>query len=157
METDSLPYQAFQECPHVPTRRAQGDAAPPSGARGFRATFQVRLRGSGLAPLQRELQAITDAAWAAYDDSRKAPITRKAGTGFADPDYEIAIDWLTARAAIDDARVVMMTPQDLRASSSSMARPAPSTPVPAKCRSRGAWSRSRTRSSRRARVSKWTF
>jgi hypothetical protein len=51
-----------------------------------------------------KLQAIADAAWDAYDDGRKAPITRKAGAGFADPDYEIAIDWLTARDAIDDAR-----------------------------------------------------
>ena len=126
-----------------------------------RGTFERRFKSAFVhpvfAPLQRELQAITDAAWDAYDDSRKAPITRKAGTGFADPDYEIAIDWLTARAAIDDARVVMMTPQDLRASSSSMARPAPSTRVPAKCRSRGAWSRSRAKPSRRVPDSKSTF
>jgi hypothetical protein len=33
----------------------------------------------------------------AYDDGRKAPTTRKAGPGFADPDYDIAVDWLTAR------------------------------------------------------------
>ena len=102
--TDSLPCPAFQECPHVPTRRAQGDAAPRRPERG---TFEQRFKSAFVdpvfAPLQRELQAIADAAWDAYDDSRKAPITRKAGAGFADPDYEIAIDWLTARDAIDDA------------------------------------------------------
>jgi hypothetical protein len=73
-----------------------------------RGTFEQRFKSAFVdpvfAPLQRELQAIADAAWDAYDDSRKAPITRKAGAGFADPDYEIAIDWLTARDAIDDAR-----------------------------------------------------
>jgi multimeric flavodoxin WrbA len=73
-----------------------------------RGTFERRFKSAFVdpvfAPLQRELQAIADAAWDAYDDSRKAPITRKAGAGFADPDYEIAIDWLTARGAIDDAR-----------------------------------------------------
>jgi hypothetical protein len=73
-----------------------------------RGTFEQRFKSAFVdpmfAPLQRELQAIADAAWDAYDDSRKAPITRKAGAGFADPDYEIAIDWLTTRAAIDDAR-----------------------------------------------------
>jgi hypothetical protein len=72
-----------------------------------RGTFEQRFKSAFVdpmfAPLQRELQAIADAAWDAYDDSRKAPITRKAGAGFADPDYEIAIDWLTTRAAIDDA------------------------------------------------------
>jgi multimeric flavodoxin WrbA len=73
-----------------------------------RGTFEQRFKSAFVdpvfAPLQRELQAIADAAWDAYDDSRKAPITRKAGAGFADPDYEIAIDWLAARDAIDDAR-----------------------------------------------------
>ncbi len=36
--------------------------------------------------------------------SRKAPVTRKAGPGFADPDYEIAVDWLDAREAILQAQ-----------------------------------------------------
>ena len=63
-----------------------------------RGTFEKRFKSAFVdpvfSPLQRELQAITDAAWDAYDDSRKAPITRKAGPGFADPDYDIAVDWL---------------------------------------------------------------
>jgi len=82
----------------MPPRRLERQA--------FEQRFKSAFVDPVFAPLQRELQAITDAAWAAYDDSRKAPITRKAGTGtgFADPDYEIAIDWLTARAAIDDAK-----------------------------------------------------
>src|SRR3954466_15336950 len=72
-----------------------------------RGTFEKRFKSAFadpvFAPLQHELQAITDAAWNAYDDGRKAPITRKAGPGFADPDYDIAVDWLTARDAIDAA------------------------------------------------------
>ena len=47
-----------------------------------------------------QLTAVIAAAWDAYSDSRKAPLTRKAGPGFADPDYEIAVDWLRARDAI---------------------------------------------------------
>jgi hypothetical protein len=72
--------------------------------RAFEQRFKSAFVDPVFAPLQRKLQAIADAAWDAYDDGRKAPITRKAGAGFADPDYEIAIDWLTARDAIDDAR-----------------------------------------------------
>ena len=72
-----------------------------------RGTFEKRFKSAFadpvFAPLQHELQAITDAAWNAYDNGRKAPITRKAGPGFADPDYDIAVDWLTARNAIDAA------------------------------------------------------
>ncbi|SHH31770.1 hypothetical protein SAMN05443248_4428 [Bradyrhizobium erythrophlei] len=30
----------------------------------------------------------------------KSPITRKAVPGFADPDYEMSVDWLAAREAI---------------------------------------------------------
>jgi multimeric flavodoxin WrbA len=80
----------------MPPRRLERQA--------FEQRFKSAFVDPVFTPLQRELQAIADAAWDAYDDSRKAPITRKAGAGFADPDYEIAIDWLTARDAIDDAR-----------------------------------------------------
>jgi hypothetical protein len=70
----------------------------------FEQRFKSRFIDPAFAPLQRELQAITNAAWDAYEGSRKAPMTRKAGPGFADPDYEIAVDWLAARAAIEDAQ-----------------------------------------------------
>ena len=36
-------------------------------------------------PLRRELKAVADAAWDAYSNSRKSPLTKKAGRGFADP------------------------------------------------------------------------
>ena len=73
-----------------------------------RPTFEQRFKSAFadpvFAPFQRELQAITDAAWDAYDDGRKAPVTRKAGPGFADPDYDIAIDWVNAHDAIEAAK-----------------------------------------------------
>src|SRR6059058_4260582 len=69
-----------------------------------RAEFEKRYRSRfvdpALQPLQRELDAIVAAAWDAYSHSRKAPHTRKAGPGFADPDYEISVDWLAAREAV---------------------------------------------------------
>jgi multimeric flavodoxin WrbA len=39
-------------------------------------------------------------AWDAYEHSRKSPRTRKAGPEFADPDYDLAVDWIGARDAI---------------------------------------------------------
>src|SRR2546423_7383577 len=66
----------------------------------FKKRFQSRFVDPVFGSLTRELEAITDAAWDAYADGRKAPLTRKAGPGFADPEYEIAIDWFTARDAI---------------------------------------------------------
>ena len=38
----------------------------------------------------KKLEAI---AWDGYKAGRKAPVTRKAGKGFADPDYELSVEW----------------------------------------------------------------
>jgi multimeric flavodoxin WrbA len=47
-----------------------------------------------------DLEAVVDAAWRSYSEHRKAPRSRKAGPEFADPDYELSLDWLAARDAI---------------------------------------------------------
>ena len=69
-----------------------------------RATFEKRYRAQfvdpAFAPLAAELDRIVAAAWDAYANSRKAPHTRRAGPGFADPDYQLSVDWLAARDAI---------------------------------------------------------
>src|SRR5215207_3213855 len=70
----------------------------------FEKRYRSRFVDPAFGPLQRELDAIVQAAWDAYSHSRKAPLTRKAGPGFADPDYEIAVDWFSARDAILDAQ-----------------------------------------------------
>jgi multimeric flavodoxin WrbA len=66
----------------------------------FEKRYRSRFADPAFKPLQRELDAIIAAAWDGYSNSRKAPVTRKAGPGFADPDYEISVDWLAAREAI---------------------------------------------------------
>jgi multimeric flavodoxin WrbA len=70
----------------------------------FERRYRSRYVDPVFRPLQRELDAIIAAAWDAYSHSRKAPITRKAGPGFADPEYEIAVDWLAAREAVLEAQ-----------------------------------------------------
>jgi len=44
-----------------------------------------------------ELAKVEEVAWQAYQDKRKAPRTVKAGPGFADPDYDLSIEWKAAR------------------------------------------------------------
>jgi len=46
------------------------------------------------------LKALGEIAWEAYDDSRKSPRTRKAGSGFADPEHEMSVEWFDARDKI---------------------------------------------------------
>ncbi len=70
----------------------------------FEARYRSQFVDPAFAPLQRELGTIIAAAWDAYSHSRKAPVTRKAGPGFSDPDYDLAVDWLDARAKIFEAQ-----------------------------------------------------
>jgi multimeric flavodoxin WrbA len=51
-------------------------------------------------PLAGDLDRLAAAAWEVYEHHRKAPRTHKAGAEFADPDYDLSIDWLQAREAV---------------------------------------------------------
>ena len=70
----------------------------------FERRYRSRFIDPAFGPLQKEIDAIITAAWDAYSNGRKAPVTRKAGSGFADPEYELSVDWLRARDAILDAQ-----------------------------------------------------
>jgi multimeric flavodoxin WrbA len=70
----------------------------------FERRYRRQFVDPAFAPLGRELDAVIAAAWDAYSHSRKAPLTRKAGAGFSDPDYDLAVDWLDARAKILEAQ-----------------------------------------------------
>jgi len=66
----------------------------------FAERLKERFQDPAFEPLQAEIGKIIDAAWDRYDDSRKAPYTRAAGPGHADPNYELSVDWLAQRDAI---------------------------------------------------------
>jgi multimeric flavodoxin WrbA len=69
-----------------------------------KAEFVKRLHARFYDPefdaLVPELGRIVEAAWHAYRDYRKSPRTRPAGPGFADPDFELPVEWLDARKQI---------------------------------------------------------
>jgi multimeric flavodoxin WrbA len=50
------------------------------------------------------LDETAEIAWQVYSESRKAPLTRKAGPGFHDPSYELSKDWLRAREDVFEAQ-----------------------------------------------------
>src|SRR3974390_1453505 len=77
----------------------------------FTARLRERFFAPAFDPLQTEIGRIIDAAWSGYHDYRKAPRTRKAGRGFADPSYDLSVDWLKARAAIVSAERRRKSPQ----------------------------------------------
>ncbi len=73
-----------------------------------RAQFGTRFRASFADPAFRgedpSIARLEEIAWQAYADGRKSPVTRKAGPGYADPSYELSIDWLDARQRIEEAQ-----------------------------------------------------
>jgi multimeric flavodoxin WrbA len=82
----------------------KGMPSPRLNEGEFRKRFLAQFQDRAFDSLASELDSIATAAWDAYSHSRKAPRTRKAGAEFADPDYDLSVDWLAARAAIADAQ-----------------------------------------------------
>lgn len=54
--------------------------------------------------VRNELKHIADIAWDNYQQSRKSPVTQKAGPTFANPDYDLAVEWNATRNAIAAAQ-----------------------------------------------------
>ena len=79
-----------------------------------RPQFHERFMASFMDPaFQAEVEAITRVeaiAWDAYQEGRKAPVTRKAGPGYADPDYDLSVDWLQTRDRIQQAQAAWQDP-----------------------------------------------
>jgi multimeric flavodoxin WrbA len=85
------------------TTPRKGMPSPQLDEAEFRKRFLGQFRDPAYGPLAAELDRIAGAAWEAYAEHRKAPHTSKAGVEFADPDYDLSVDWLAARAAIQNA------------------------------------------------------
>jgi multimeric flavodoxin WrbA len=66
----------------------------------FRAHFLRSFYDPNFATEKEAIDRLEAIAWTNYEQSRKAPITRKAGPGFADPDYDLSVEWIEARDAI---------------------------------------------------------
>src|SRR5262245_3556839 len=82
----------------------KGTPSPRLDRAEFEKRFVGQFRYPGLDAHSKELAAIAEAAWQAYCNGNKAPNTRKAGTGYSDPDYDLSVDWIAAKDAIEQAR-----------------------------------------------------
>ncbi len=73
-----------------------------------RTEFSVRFRATFMDPAfhneSESIARLEEIAWQAYMDGRKAPFTQKAGPGFADPDYELSVEWLATKQRIEEAK-----------------------------------------------------
>lgn len=73
-----------------------------------RTEFGIRFRAGFVDPAFRaedlSIARLEEIAWQAYSEGRKPPITRKAGPGYADPDYDLSTEWIAAKERIDAAQ-----------------------------------------------------
>jgi multimeric flavodoxin WrbA len=69
-----------------------------------REEFSKRFRQEFYDPAFRAhdaaIAAMEEIAWTAYSEGRKAPLTEKAGPEFADPDYDLSVEWRENRDRI---------------------------------------------------------
>ena len=70
----------------------------------FKRRYTQQFYDPAFQAMEAEIARLADIAWDAYDEGRKSPITRKAGKGYADPAYDLSVEWLAAKEAIEDAQ-----------------------------------------------------
>src|SRR5437763_12744042 len=66
----------------------------------FQRRWKQRFYDPAFAAEKESMDRLAEIAWQAYEDYRKSPRTRKAGPEFADPEFELALEWLEARQQI---------------------------------------------------------
>jgi multimeric flavodoxin WrbA len=86
--------------PHVRRGQAPGKLARDEFVRRFEKSFYDPKFDAERAAISR----IAEIAWHNYKDGRKAPVTRKAGPEFADPQYDVSVEWLETRERIRAAQ-----------------------------------------------------
>lgn len=93
-------------------KRANHDTGVPRkgmpSPRLSKAEFKNRYRGQfydpAFASAAQAVDTLCEIAWQAYKAERKSPITRMAGKGFHDPDYELSVEWIAASEALKAAQ-----------------------------------------------------
>ncbi|MEO5844461.1 MAG: flavodoxin family protein [Caldimonas sp.] len=94
------------------TTKVRTGQAPGNLERG---EFAIRFHASFVDPAFRAEDGAIDRleaiAWDAYSEGRKAPITRKAGPGYADPDYDLAVEWIETKERLERAQKVWADPK----------------------------------------------
>jgi multimeric flavodoxin WrbA len=85
----------------IDVRKGQGDV------KLTREEFEGRLRERFYDPefqkVERQIADVIDVAWNAYDEYHKSPRTRKAGPGFANPEFELPVEWIESHERLQEA------------------------------------------------------
>ncbi len=78
----------------------KGQAPAPHPRDVFRQRFLAQFVDPAFRAEGEALGRLEAIAWDAFQEGRKAPVTRKAGPEFQDPDYDLSQDWYQDRERI---------------------------------------------------------
>jgi len=85
-----------------PAVRRQAEYVPLTKEQ-FSERFFGRFYDPAFDEVRSELEKVLEKAWDGYIGYRKSPRQKPAGAGYADPTFQLSIEWLEARAKIDAA------------------------------------------------------
>jgi multimeric flavodoxin WrbA len=74
-----------------------GQAPPPLARPDFHQRFMQSFMDPAFQAESPALSRLEEIAWQAYQEGRKAPVTQKAGPGFANPGYDLSVEWRATR------------------------------------------------------------
>jgi len=77
----------------------------------FRERFFLRFHDPVFEEVAAELEKVFERAWNGYIEYRKSPRRAPAGPGFAQPSYELPLEWLETRARIAAAQARQQNPR----------------------------------------------
>jgi multimeric flavodoxin WrbA len=92
------------------TEVRKGQAGAQLSRDAFRAHFLRSFYDPAFAAERDAIARLEAIAWDAYAAERKSPRTVKAGPEFADPDYDLSVEWLETRNAIRAAEARQKDP-----------------------------------------------
>jgi multimeric flavodoxin WrbA len=88
----------------MPPEIRKGQAPAPHPREEFRRRFLQDFFDPAYDAERESISRLEAIAWKAYENGRKAPRTRKAGPEFADPDYDLSVEWYEARGKLQQAQ-----------------------------------------------------
>jgi multimeric flavodoxin WrbA len=89
----------------------RGQAPPTLSREEFGRRYRLRFTDPAFEAESEAIGRLEAIAWQAMVDGRKAPVTRPAGPGYADPTYALSVDWTATRARLDAAQQAWQRPE----------------------------------------------
>ena len=69
----------------------------------FSQRMQQQFSDPAFDNIRGDVERIIEAAWQGYSNYRKAPHTQPAGPGYADPKYQLSIEWSETSRHVKEA------------------------------------------------------